>query len=64
MPIKMTIATVEGDIDNPVFELAERIDSRLKKFATEHLEFSYRIEEYIDLNKVVIKTLMLRENVN
>ena len=55
MPIKMTIATVEGDIDNPVFELAERIDSRLKKFATEHLEFSYRIEEYIDLNKVIIK---------
>ncbi len=60
----MTIATIEGDIDNPVFEIAERINYRLRKFSQTHPEFSYRIEEYIDLNKLIVKTIMLGENVN
>lgn len=64
MPIKMTIATIKGDLDNPVFDLAERMDVRLKKFATEYLEFSYKIEEYLVLNKLVVKTIMLGEHVN
>ena len=63
MPIKMQTAIVDFDKDEESSqEVAERINYRLNKFSKEYPEFSYRIEEYTD--KLIVKTIMLGENVN
>ena len=63
MSIRIAISNIKLN-DETLLEVSDRINYHLSFYSKSHPEFSYQIEELIDSNELIIKTINLEENVN
>lgn len=63
MSIRIAISNIKLN-DELLSDVSNRINGHLLFYSKLHPEFSYQIEELIDSNELIIKTINLEENVN
>jgi len=63
MSIRIAISNIKLN-DELLSDVSNRINGHLLFYSKSHPEFSYQIEELIDSNELIIKTINLEENVN
>ena len=64
MPIKIVQSIVHPHYNETLDELTERTHMNLCIFSNRHLDYSAVIEEHVDENYIVVKSLMLKESAN
>lgn len=64
MPTKLIVSNILIEEGETVNDVSERIKHHLSYYSKRHPEFSFSIEELIDSNELIVKTVTLENNVN
>ncbi len=64
MPTKLIISNIVIEEGETVSDVSERVKYHLSYYSRRHPEFSFSIEELVDSNELIVKTVTLENNVN
>lgn len=64
MPIKISESRIDPKEGETLDELTARTQDNLLTFSVRHLDYTAVIEQYVDENYIIVKSLMMKESAN